>query len=373
MTPRHFPSHSPPWWPKNEPWPPAGPANVERWRQMRNRIMVRIFAMIVVLLVLTTGACTFLFWLIQGLLGATGVPPGPGSLVVVFLLFVIGIMSVTRALRRFAMPVGDLMEATGRVAEGDYSARVAERGSRDVRAVARAFNEMVSRLQANDAERRNLLADVTHELRTPLTVIQGNLEGLLDGIYPRDDAHLAAILEETRVLSRLVDDLRTLALAESGALHLQKEPTDLGILLNETRASFRAGAEQAGIELIAEVQPNVPSLQVDPARIRQVLENILANALRFTPRGGTIRVSCSARDAFAAISVSDTGVGISADDLPHIFDRFYKSRSSHGSGLGLAIAKNLVAAHGGEITAHSEIGRGTTIRFTLPTPETSKP
>jgi signal transduction histidine kinase len=224
---------------------------------------------------------------------------------------------------------------------------------------------MVARLQADDEQRRNLLADVTHELRTPLTVIQGNLEGLLDGIYPRDDAHLEPILEETRVLSRLIDDLRTLALAESGALKLQKEPTDLAMLVSETVSSFQSQADAAELLLSADAEPGLV-LEVDPERIRQVLENLIANALRYTPHSGTIHVRCFTEGAHAKVSVSDTGAGIPPDDLPHIFDRFYKSRDSRGTGLGLAIAKNLVVAHGGEISAQSTVGRGTTIHLTLP-------
>ena len=369
MRPRYFPRHSPPWWPQNEPWPPTGSAGTQYWRKMRGRFLWRISGLLAVFLFLVAGMITLLSWLTARLLDASGLAPsaaGPGF---ALFLILVGLLMVTRALRRVATPVGDVMEAAGRVAEGDYSARVAERGPREVRALAQAFNSMVAQLQANDEQRRNLLADVTHELRTPLTVIQGNLEGLLDDVYPRDDAHLASILEETRVLSRLVDDLRTLALAESGALHLEKEPTDLGILVNETSASFRGQADAAGIELKTEAQPNLPLLEVDPARIRQVLENILANALRYTPSGGQVSVQCSVdsvQSKFVLVNVKDTGTGIAADELPHIFDRFYKSRGSHGSGLGLAIAKNLVAVHGGEIAAQSEIGQGTTIRFTLP-------
>jgi two-component system sensor histidine kinase BaeS len=198
-------------------------------------------------------------------------------------------------------------------------------------------------------------------------VIQGNLEGLLDGIYPRDDAHLQPILEETRVLSRLIDDLRTLALAESGALRLEKEPTDLAVLASEAVASFRAQADAAGIELSADAAPDLPLLDVDAARINQVLDNLISNALRYTPNGGAIRVQCSiASGTHIAVAVSDTGAGIPPDRLPHIFDRFYKSSDSRGTGLGLAIAKNLVAAHGGEIEAESRLGEGTTIRFRLP-------
>lgn len=280
-----------------------------------------------------------------------------------------GLMSITRVFRTIALPLGDLVAASSRIANGDYSARVRERGPREVRSLARAFNSMTERLQASDQTRRAMLADVTHELRTPLTVIQGNLEGLIDDVYPRDDAHLQPILDETRVLSRLIDDLRTLTLAESGALQLQKEQIDLGVLIGETIASFRAQADSAGITIDSNLAPNLPMVQVDPARIRQVLENLISNALRYTSTGGQISVQCtvdSGQSQSIVVEVKDTGRGISADELPHVFERFYKSRDSRGTGLGLAIAKNLVAAHGGEISAQSEIGKGTTILFTLP-------
>jgi len=321
--------------------------------------------LLALLSILACSGLAALFWL----LGVIKVPDGFlhvggrfGFMALV--LVIVGLLLAGRALRRAATPIGDVMEAAQHVAEGDYSVRIAEHGPHETRALARTFNSMVARLQADDEQRRDLLADVTHELRTPLTVIQGNLEGLLDGIYPRDDAHLEPILEETRILSRLIDDLRTLTLAESGALKLQKEPTDLALLASETVASFRAQADTAGVELSADVGPGL-TFEVDPERIRQVLENLIANALRYTPRGGRIRVRCLAQGTHAVVSVSDTGAGISPDDLPHIFDRFYKSRDSRGTGLGLAIAKNLVAAHGGEISAQSVLGQGTTIQFTL--------
>jgi two-component system OmpR family sensor kinase/two-component system sensor histidine kinase BaeS len=319
------------------------------------------------LFALACGGFTALFWFAASLLGRLDLPRGAINFGIIPLVFIFaGLFVALHSLRRVAMPIGDVMEAASRVAEGDYSARVAERGPREVRALAHAFNAMVARLQASDKQRRNLLADVTHELRTPLTVIQGNLEGLLDGVYPRDDAHLVPILEETRVLSRLIDDLRTLALAESGALKLQTEPTDLATLTSETVASFRVQADAAGIELSAEVSADAPMLELDPARIRQVLENLIANALRYTPRGGTVRVEYSCNATHVTVSVSDTGAGIPPDDLPHIFERFYKARDSRGAGLGLAIAKNLIAAHAGEMFAQSELGKGTTIRFRLP-------
>lgn len=353
-------SHRPPSWWRHNP-SDLSPA---QWRQMRARFFLRFGLFVFVPFVIGCVILTVLASFIANAIHA----PTPGTAFAFFLIFV-GLIMLARTLRGVALPIGDLLDAAGRVAEGDYSARVSERGPREVRVLARAFNSMTARLQAHDELRRNMLADVTHELRTPLTVIQGNLEGLLDGVYPRDDAHLMPILEETRVLSRLIDDLRMLTLAESGALKLQKEPTDLVTLVSETVASFRVQADTADIELRADVASDLPTLELDPARIRQVLENLIANALHFTPRGGRVSVQCSVdsnQSKVVTLSVSDTGSGIAPDDLPHIFDRFYKSRDSRGTGLGLAIAKNLVVAHGGEISAQSELGAGTTIRFTLP-------
>jgi signal transduction histidine kinase len=334
-------------------------------RAVRRRFFLRFGILIALVLGFSCAIFALVVSLISNWLGANGVS-NPAVIVALVFIFA-GLLNVGQSFRRFAAPLGDLVAASARIANGDYSARVAERGPREVRSLARAFNSMSERLQASDQMRRAMLADVTHELRTPLTVIQGNLEGLIDGVYPRDDAHLQPILDETRVLSRLIDDLRTLALAESGALQLQKEPTDLSTLIGETVASFHVQADAAGIALDQDLAPNVPLLQLDPARIRQVLENLIANALHYTAREGTIRVSChSENGTHVIVTVSDTGRGIAPDELPHIFDRFYKARDSRGTGLGLAIAKNLIAAHGGEITAESELGKGTTIRIVLP-------
>lgn len=370
--PRHFPRHRPPWWPQDEPWPPHGPPGRPHWSKMRRFFFWRIAGLFVVLAMLATGLCTLAFWLALISWDRLGVPQGALPLVFLagFGTGLVGLLLLARLLLRVTTPVGELMEAVGRVEAGDYAARAVERGPAEVRALIRAFNAMAERLELTEAQRRNLLADVTHELRTPLTIIQGNLEGLLDGVYPRDDAHLAAILEDTRVLARLIDDLRTLALAESGALPLHWEPTDIGVLVHETVASFRPQAEAGGIEVSVAVAEEMPLLDLDPVRMREVLANLIANAVRYTPAGGRISVTGQVNqpEQQVIISVSDTGTGISPEVLPHIFDRFYKSGDSHGTGLGLAIARNLVAAHGGEIQAQSNSGPtpGTTIHFSLP-------
>ena len=333
---------------------------------MPRRFILRIAGLMLFALLLLCGLGTLFLWLIGGLVNAVNAPLNAplGTLVVIVILIIL--LNVGGALRRSIAPIGDLLEASGRVADGDYSVRVRERGPREVRQLARSFNTMTTRLQSNEELRRSLLADVTHELRTPLTVIQGNLEGMLDGVYPLDRDHIESILGETRLLSRVIDDLRTIALAESGALKLQREPTDLGDLITHTAASFRPQADLAGISIGTDIAPALPSIEIDPARIREVLENLIANAVRYTPRNGSIQLKCESVNQSLSVSIGDTGPGIAAEDLPHIFDRFYKGSDSRGSGLGLAIAKNLVVAHGGEISAHSTLGQGTTITFTLP-------
>jgi two-component system OmpR family sensor kinase/two-component system sensor histidine kinase BaeS len=315
--------------------------------------------------VLSVVGATVIFWTLATALGA---PDMVGNVArgVALLIVVYGLLFTARSLRRLAAPTGDVIEAVGRVADGDLSTRVRERGPREARALARAFNAMTSRLEAVEDQRRRLLADVSHELRTPLSVVQGNLEALVDGVHPADEAHLEAILEETKVLSRLVEDLRTLSLAESGALTLHREAIDVGVLVREMVESFVSQAEPAGVSIDAEVSSGLPQVDADPVRAREILSNLIANALRYTPRGGRISVRAQPLDASVAINVRDTGAGIAPDHIDRIFDRFYKSAESRGAGLGLAIAKQLVLAHGGEISATSVVGEGTDIRFTLP-------
>lgn len=286
---------------------------------------------------------------------------------VAMMIGVMLLLSFFVVMRRVGSPMGDIVSAAHRVGSGDYGVRLEERGPRFLRVVARSFNSMTAQLQSQDQQRRQLMADIAHELRTPLSVIQGRLEGLVDGVYPRDEARMAELLEDTRMLTRLVDDLRTLANAEAGNLPLRKEPTDLSVLLHDSVASFAAEARDKQIDLqIEEAGGELPLVEIDPLRIREVLTNLLANAVRHTGAGGRILVKVEATAERVQVGVLDTGSGIPPEELPRIFDRFYKGASSRGSGLGLTIARNLVVAHGGEITADSEPGRGTLIRFTLP-------
>jgi len=375
-----MPSHRhstnrPSWWPENEPWPPTRPPQWEGWRrhQRPRRFFWRFGCGLLFFLGLIFGSCTLFTWLIISTANALNTPDNLPRLPAIFILGLLmfissaGVFAIGRSLRRATQPIEEMMDAADHVARGDYASRVTERGPRDVRHLVHAFNSMSEQLQLNDEQRRRLLADISHELRTPLTVLQGNLEGMLDGIYQPEVVRLESLVEETRVMSRLIDDLRTLADADSGTLKLLRESTDLGLLINEVIASFRGQAQSAGVNLSVEAaSPQVPLIEIDPARIRQVLTNLVANALRYTGSGGSIRVQCELRDKAIAVMVSDTGRGIPEQDLPHIFDRYTKSSDSRGSGLGLAIAKDLIEAHGGTITAQSEVGQGTTITFILP-------
>jgi signal transduction histidine kinase len=303
--------------------------------------------------------------------GLAGAIAGRGGGIHPFLLFpvllVIALvaLAVMGGVRRMARPMNDLIEAARRIESGDYSARIPSQGSPDIQSVARAFNSMSARLKTIDEQRRNFMADVTHELRTPLSVIRGQAEAISDGVYPADEAHLAPILDATQTLDRLVDDLKTLVETDAGNLVLHKEPTDLGALVRDTVESFRPQAESKGLSLATEIADDVRIIEVDPARIRQVIGNLLSNALRHTPPGGSVTVAVSNP---ADVTVTDTGEGVPPDLLPHVFDRFAKGQNSTGSGLGLAIAHDIIAAHGGTLKIDSSVDAGTKASMKLSSP-----
>jgi signal transduction histidine kinase len=358
----------PPWWPENEPFPPRG-GPPWGWKRARFARRVAFGAAIFFALLFATSALAVA--LVSGALGlghhrGLAVFAGIAGLGLLFG----GVALAARIVRRTAVPLSDVMEAADRVAAGEYGVRIDERGSREMRRLARSFNAMTERLGTSEEQRRILLADVAHELRTPLSVIQGNAEGMLDGLYPPDRAHLEPVVEEIRVMSRLLDDLQTLSTAEAGVLRLHRQSADPGDLVEDAAAAYRPQAEASGVRLDAIVSKGLPTLDVDPVRIGEVLANLLSNAVRATPPGGTVTVSGEpAEDGHrVAFTVQDTGTGIPPEALPHVFDRFLKSSDSGGAGLGLAIAKSLVEAHGGEITAASQPGKGTTMRFVLPAP-----
>jgi two-component system OmpR family sensor kinase/two-component system sensor histidine kinase BaeS len=278
--------------------------------------------------------------------------------------------------RGIATPIADVMSAAEAVAEGNLSVRVPspKRGPSDFRRLADSFNHMIAELARLDQQRRNLTADVAHELRTPLHIIQGNLEGILDGVYEPKPEQINTLLDEIRILTRLVEDLQLLSTVEAGQLTLKIEPVDISELLTDISTSFSGQMEAAGLLLQVEVPENTGPIWInaDPERLDQVISNLTANALKHTPEGGTITLAAHPFQNFIQIIVKDNGEGIPEEDLPFIFNRFWKgdrSRSrtaSTGSGLGLAISRNLVQAHGGTIEVESKLGVGTTFKIKLP-------
>ena len=281
-------------------------------------------------------------------------------------VLVIAILRASRRFQRMAVNLGEIVDAAGRIEAGEYGVQVAERGPRELRTLARAFNAMSMRLATADRNRRAVVADLTHELRTPLAIIRGQAEGIGDGVYPGDQAHVTPILDATASLDSLVDALATMTLADVGSLALKREAVDVPVLVASSLAAFQSAADGAGVRLVADLQPGLPAIDADPARIRGVLGNLLSNAIRYTPSGGTVTASARRSGESVAFGIRDTGPGIPSELLPRIFDRFVKGPGSPGSGLGLAIAKDVVSAHGGSIEAISDPGNGTEIRFTLP-------
>ncbi len=273
--------------------------------------------------------------------------------------------------RSLTAPLQRLATAVRAVAAGDLNQRVQVEGSTEMEEVALAFNEMTGALSASEQQRRNMVADVAHELRTPLSVVQGNLRAILDDVYPLDKAEIARLYDETRLLNRLVDDLRELALADAGQLHLNLRPTDVAQVIQFTVEGLTLAAEAQEVSLITRMPTDLPTVQADPDRVAQVLRNLLVNSLTHTPPGGSITVSAASAEDAVEIAVVDTGEGIARENLPHVFERFWRAdpaRARTGSsGLGLSVAQSLVEAQGGRIWAESTLGQGSIFRFTLRT------
>lgn len=294
-------------------------------------------------------------------------------------VFVAGGIAVILAailLLQITAPLRQLKKAAQSIARGDLSQRVLVGSHDEFGEVSLAFNQMAESLSKAEDQRRQMIADVAHELRTPLTVIQANLEGMQDGVIPTDINQLNALHAETILLSRLIADLRLLSLAEAGELNLERQATDLAELVQRLVERNSSQAQQKGVNLEADIQPELPHVFVDADRIAQVLNNLVGNALRYTPAGGKITIQVALNHSNSKevqLSVTDTGPGIAPDALPYVFDRFYRAdksraRSSGGSGLGLAIVKQLVEAHGGTIKAVSPVfegGYGTRFSFNL--------
>jgi two-component system OmpR family sensor kinase/two-component system sensor histidine kinase BaeS len=294
-------------------------------------------------------------------------------LVVAAVTGALGILFGVLASRNLTAPLSRLAEAAQAIGARDLSRRVEIGGSDEVREVAQAFNEMAAALEGAETLRRNLLADVAHELRTPLSVLQGNLRAILDDVYALDKAEVARLYDETRLLSRLVNDLHELAQAEAGHLALNRQPTQFAELVQSTATAFGAAADAKGVALNWHIPTDLPPVLADPARLTQVLHNLLDNALRHTPAGGNIALRAGCDDGEVWLDVQDSGEGIAPQDLPRVFDRFYRadparSRATGGSGLGLAIVRAIVEAHGGQVSVASQgvPGQGSTFTLRLP-------
>lgn len=265
-----------------------------------------------------------------------------------------------------ARPLRQLTAAADRVAGGDLDARAAEPRLEEMGRLARAFNRMAERRQELETARRQMVSDVSHELRNPLATMQGWIEAAQDGLAPIDASLLANLHEETLHLRRLVDDLHDLSRGDAGEFRVEPVELALAELVDQALDAARPAADAAGVTLVARTDPRVRVL-ADPGRVRQALDNLLVNALRHTPPGGTVTVTAAPGE----LSVADTGEGIPADDLPHVFERFRRvdasrSRATGGSGLGLAIVRQIAEAHGGSASITSEPGRGTTVTLRLP-------
>ncbi len=354
-------------------WPPeVGGERSAEWVARRRHFMRRFVALAVFLVV------GLLFLLVGvGVLGfilAGQGTLGPAEMVTVVACLIAPLLIIFLAgslfYRRVGTPLAELIAAADAVAAGDLSVRVGERGGGNMGRLARRFNRMTAELARAETARRNLTADVAHELRTPLQIIQGNLEGALDGVYEPTPAHLRATLDETRRLARLVAELQTLSLAEAGQLPLHRREVAAADLLEDVAARFAGAAVEAGVVLKVTPDEASPPLFVDPERLEGVLSNLTANALRHTSAGGHVTLSATAAPGGAALTVADTGEGIAAADLPFVFDRFWRGDRargrSAGAGLGLAIARQLVLAHGGSIDVRSAPGEGTTFTIFLP-------
>ena len=290
------------------------------------------------------------------------------------LAVIVGLVLGALLSRSLSAPLQRLAAAARAVGSGHLEQRVKVEGSAELAEVGRAFNDMTTALKSAEMQRKNLVADVAHELRTPLTVLQGNLRAILDDVYSLDKIEISRLYDETRLLSRLVDDLRELALADAGQLCLQTRATDAAQVIGDTLDVLVLGAEAQQVTIGAALPESLPMVQADPDRVGQVLRNLLVNALRHTPAGGSVTVSAAVVGDMVEIAVADTGEGIAAEDLPHVFERFWRAdpararqgQLSDSTGLGLSIAQSLITAQGGRIWAESSPGRGSTFRFTLP-------
>lgn len=273
--------------------------------------------------------------------------------------------------RRISTPIRTLTATASRLGQGDLSQRVHFKDKGEVGELAEAFNSMASELERAEQLRQNLVADAAHELRTPLSNLRGYLEAVRDGVVKPDTETIQSLNEEVALLSRLVDELQELSLAEAGELKLACHPQDIAPVIDKVVKAVQTQSTAKGVSVSTELPDRLPLVNIDSQRISQVLRNLIDNAVAHTAKGDSITVTAREQDKWVEVAVADTGEGIPAEDLPNIFERFYRvdksrARTTGGSGLGLTIAKRLVEAHGGKIEVQSEVGKGSRFAFTLP-------
>lgn len=289
-----------------------------------------------------------------GIARAVIFPIGIISLILAIFLVIVSILLT----RRFVDPLADVIYAARSVATGKLDTRIPTEGPQDLRTLSESFNEMATSLERNDRERREMLADIAHELRTPLSVIRGRLEGIVDGIYPENGPQVSMALEQTYLMQRLVDDLRLLTLVETRQLHFDKREVNFANIIDSVLEMLSAEADEKNITLSFTEKSGDLSAALDPQRLEQVISNLVSNAIRYVSEGRSVWVTAHESDGVVQITVNDNGTGLPAEDLPFIFDRFWRkdksrSRLTGGTGLGLAIAKQLVEAQGGRIQARN--------------------
>jgi two-component system sensor histidine kinase BaeS len=285
------------------------------------------------------------------------------------IISLIGGVLLTRVL---VAPLRQLEQGARAVTRHKLDYRVPEKGSDEMRSVARSFNQMAAELERQENLRRNMLADVTHELRHPVHILQGSLQAILDNVYQLDMAEINRLLDQTQNLAALLDDLHELALAEAHELPLDRQDTDLRQLVSMTTEMYQSFAAMQSIGFQAELPPSPVIYNIDACRVRQALQNLINNALRYTPEGGEILVRMTSNPESVVIDVKDTGAGIAPENLSRVFDRFYREDSSRnrqlpGTGLGLAIAQAIIQAHGGKIKVESAgVNQGSSFTIELP-------
>ncbi|MEM9132149.1 MAG: HAMP domain-containing sensor histidine kinase [Actinomycetota bacterium] len=364
----------PHWWPENEQWPPKPGPGQEQWASSGKRFFRRAVTFVVVVLALPLVVAIALTIALGGWASVL-------AAVIGYLTLLIILAGAVRLMLRTWRPVQSLMQAAGRLADGDYGARMDPVGSTQWAPMTSSFNRMAERLESSEEERRRLLADIGHELRTPLTIIRGEVEAMVDGVHPPDPDRLRAMLGDIEMMEHLLTDLQTMSTAEAGMLRIHREPTDVTRLVDDVLERFatEAGVGEVTLTLVADGPVDA---EIDPVRVQEVVTNLVRNALRATPPGGRVAVSVSAdtarsrangdrsatdqRTGGIAIEVSDTGRGIDPDDVERLFERFQKGPESDGTGLGLTISRSLVDAHGGTLSLESVQGSGTTLTVSLP-------